>query len=223
MMKKEIFSLIDSEEIARIVSYLEPEEAAEIISEFEVKDQLDIIDEMEIDDAADILMLLDNQEDLIDSLEEKEDIEKVLAYEDNETGAYMSNSYIELYEGMGVKEATKKVIKEAGEISNINHLFVTKDKKYIGAIELKKLIKAKEPLTTNDLVNDYPFAIDIDDIRQTVYKIKDYGVYDMPVLNNNHELIGVITLDDAIEFYHETATDDFEKLAALQIQILRDF
>lgn len=216
--KAQIYSLLDSEKLAELVSYLEAEDAADILSEFDLEKQVELVEMMEPDDAADIIQELEKDEktDLIEKLSENSDVLELIGYDEDETGSAMTNLFIELHPTMDVKQATKLVIKHADEVESINTLFVTEDdEKYVGSISLKALLKAKSPMEVNELMEEYPFVFDKDPISKTVQSIRNYGIYEMPVLDQSYHLVGMITLDDALDIYQEEAQEDYEKLAAL--------
>lgn len=128
----------------------------------------------------------------------------------------MSDDYIDLILGMDIKTATKKVIKEAGQVDILNHIFIVdEENKFKGTVDLRDLIKTKAPAFIDDITELSPYVLDTDDIEEAVHKMKNYGLYDMAVLNEKLELIGILTIDDAIDIYHEESVDDFEKLSAL--------
>lgn len=213
---EKFYKLINEKEVSRIVAYLEPEDAALVIDNFNLESQKNIIDNLDLDDAADIFIHLDQQEELIDTLENEILISKVLNYDENLVGSHMSDGFIPLTLGMGIKQATKLVIDNAAEVETINHLFVVDDNNmFKGMIPLKKLIKARPPQIIDELIVNNPFVLDVDDIEEAIHKIQDYGLYEIAVLNSENKLIGVLTIDDAIEIYHQEAIEDFEKLAAL--------
>lgn len=210
------YSLLDKEKAAQILAFLEPEDAAEVVNTFILDEQKDIIDNLDLDDAADIIVHLDEQDELLKIVENEELINKVLTYDDDFVGAHMSDGFIELQLGMDIKEATKKVISEADEVETLNHLFVVDEKGvFVGTIELRVLIKTKAPAIIDDLVTISPFVYDTDDVLEAVYKIENYGLYEMAVVNSLGVLMGVISIDDAIEIYHDEVTEDFEKFALL--------
>lgn len=215
--EKDLFySLLSEEEIARIIAFMEPEEAADVIDDFDFERQKNIMDTLELDDAADIIVHMDNEEELIHALENEEHISKVLDYDDQEVGAHMSDSFISLNLGMDIKAATKKVIKEAGEVSINNHIFIVdEEKKFKGIVELRDLVKTKAPAYIDDIIKLSPHVLSNDNVEEAIHKLKDYSLYEMPVLNKELELIGILTIDDAIDIYHEESVDDFEKLSAL--------
>lgn len=216
--KDSVYAYLSNEKLAELVSYLEVEEAAEILTEFDLEKQVELVEMMEPDDAVDIILELDleEKEELLDKLSADSDIKELIHYDDDETGSAMTNLYIVVNSSMDVKEATKKVIKEADEVESINTIFVQDDtQKYVGSIPLKALLKAKTPLNVCDIIIDYPFAYDKDPITKTIQSIRNYGIYEMPVINEQHELLGMITLDDALDIYQEEAQEDFEKFTAL--------
>lgn len=215
--EKDVFySLLPEEEIGRIIVYLEPEEAADVIDNFEFEIQKNIMNALDLDDAADIIVHLDNEEKLIDVLENEDIITQVLTYDEDEVGAHMSDDYINLVLGTDIKTATKKVIKEAGQVDILNHIFIVdEENKFKGTVDLRDLVKTKAPAFIDDITEFSPYVLDSDDIEEAIHKMKDYGLYDMAVLNEKLQLIGILTIDDAIDIYHEEAVDDFEKLSAL--------
>ena len=216
--KEKVYSYLSSEKLAELVSYLEVEEAADVLSDFDIEKQVELVEMMEPDDAADIIQELDQdeQDELLEKLGEDSEVIDLINYEDDETGSAMTNLFIVVNPEMDVKVATKKVIKEADEVESINTIFVADDNhNYLGAIPLKTLLKAKTPCAVKDIIEDYPVSYDKDPINKTVQAIRNYGIYEMPVLSEKNELLGMITLDDALDIYQEEAQEDFEKLAAL--------
>lgn len=216
--KDYVYAHLSSEKLAELVSYLEAEEAADVLSDFDLQKQVQLVEMMEPDDAADIILELkkDEQEELLKQLGEDSEVKELIHYEEDETGSAMTNLFMVVDPHMDVKHATKKVIKEAMDVESINTIFVADESHhYIGAIPLKALLKAKTPLEVQEIIEDHPIAYDKDPISQTVQAIRNYGIYEMPVINENHELLGMITLDDALDIYQEEAQEDFEKLAAL--------
>jgi len=213
-----VYVCIQNEKLAEVVSYLEPEEAAEILVEFDLEKQKELVEMMEPDDAVDIIQELETeeQEELLNILDETSDIRQLIDYNDDETGSAMTNLFAVVHPKMDVKQATKKVIKEAAEVESINTVFVTDEHNfYLGALPLKKLLKAKTPMLVESLIEEHPFAYDISSIEETVSDIRNYAIYEMPILNVSHQLLGMITLDDALDIYQEEAQEDFEKLAGL--------
>jgi magnesium transporter len=213
-----VYAVISDEKLADLVSYMDSEKAADILSEFDLKKQKQLVEMMEPDDAADIIQELedDEQEDLLAELGDEADVVQLIQYDEDETGSAMTNQIIVLTPDMDVKQATKLVIKEAADVETISTLFVIDDENhFLGIVPLKKLLKAKTPMPVKDIVEESHYVLDKDPIIQTVQAMNNYEINEMPVCNLNRELLGMITVDDALDIYEEEAQEDFEKLAGL--------
>ncbi len=214
----ELFKYLTKEQIADIVSYLEPEDAADILSEFDLSKQKALVEMMEPDDAVDIIQELedDEQEALINILDKSSDVLSLIEYDEDVAGSLMTNLVLTLTPELDVKDATKKVIREAPEVETINSLFVVdENQQFLGVVALKDLLKAKSPKLVSDILEPSPFVEDLDSIMTTIQKINQYNIYEMPVCNKDGKLLGMVTLDDALDVYEDEAQEDFERLAAL--------
>lgn len=216
--KEQFYKHIDDEKLAEVVSYMEVEQAAIVLSEFDIEKQKRLVEMMEPDDAADIILELedDEQEELVEALGEESDVVQLLSYDEDETGSAMTNLIIAATQNSDIKAVTKKVIKEAVDVESINTIFIVDEQNhYLGVVPLKKLLKAQAPLEIKELIEKREFVYDRDPITETLDKISNYDIYEMPVIDDDHHLLGMITLDDALDIYQEEAQEDFERLAAL--------
>lgn len=206
------------EQLSEMFSYLDPEEAAEYIRELNIEKKAQLLDLMEPNDVRNILFEMEENEkqDILDKLKLKYKISKLLSYDEDESGAHMTNNFISLTPEMDVKLATKKVIAHANDVDTISRLFVVdKEGNFLGAVSLKKLIKTKSPKSIEAIMEDYPHVLDTEPIDEIIHKMRDYSAFEMPVCNESNLLVGMIMMDDALDAYHEEATEDYEKLSAL--------
>lgn len=209
---------LSDETLAEMLSYLEPETAAEVIITLKLDRQTELINFMEPDDATDILLEMDanHQQAILEMLDSQSTIIQLLKYDEEETGAYMTTRLVSLRPTMDVKEATAKVIGQANKVETINRLFVVDDNnRFLGAVSLKALIKSRSPLNIESITETYPTVLDSNPIEESIHKMNDYSTFEMPVCNQEGQLLGMIMMDDALETYHEEATEDYEKLSAL--------
>jgi magnesium transporter len=216
--KEKLYTVITDEKLADLVAYLDSEIGAQILAAFDLSKQKNLIDFMDPDDAADIILELEDedQEALIQTLGEESDVLSLIQYEEDQTGSAMTNLVVKLDISMDVKKATKKVIQEAPEVETISTLFVVdEENRFVGIVDLKKLLKTKIPLTVKDIFEEHPYVFDKDPIIETISKIRNYAIYEMPVVDDEMHLLGIVTLDDALDIYEEEAKEDFEMLAAL--------
>jgi magnesium transporter len=216
--QKKLYQYIDYEQLADLVSYLDADIAANIMQAFDIEKQKEVFNYMDPDDAADIIQELEEeeQEAIIQALDKDSDVLSLINYEEDEAGSLMTNLVLELSPDMDVKQATKKVIQNAPEVETINQLFVVDvNQHFLGVVSLKDLLKAKMPLMISDLMVTSPFVYHKDSITSVISQMNQYNIYAMPVCDEQHVLLGLITLDDAFDVFEEEAQEDFEKLAAL--------
>lgn len=212
-----LYKIIDDHDLGEIFSYLD--DASVYIEEMSVHQAANIINEMDSDDATDIISDVDSdiKEEILSYVDEeqREDIELLSQYDENQAGSIMINNYIEVESNLSVNKAMKKVICEAPNVSDLTTIFITDNKKLLGVINLKELIIAKAPLTVNDIMHDnFNYVSPYDDINDALNLVRDYDIYSLPVLYNG-ELVGIITMDDALTALVNETSDDYAKLSGL--------
>ena len=186
-----------------------------------LKRTADLINEMDSDDAVDFLESVD--ESLIAELRPliKDDIRAnillINSYSRDEIGSLITTNYIKIDENLTIKQATSEVIKQAGTNDNISILYVVdKNNKFSGAIDLKDLIIARKDASLEELiVHSFPYFLGHDKISEHIENLKDYAEDSLPVLNENHEIIGILTAQDIVEIVDDEMGDDYAKLAGL--------
>jgi magnesium transporter len=197
---------------------LDVETAADVIQDLPIEEQLEILVNLEPDDASSIFLEIDEEERqaIREALDDKSDVIKLASYDEDLTGSKMTTNILKMAEKLGVKEAFKNLVKRAPDVESISTIYiVSSENSLLGAISLKKLILAKEPLTLKDILEEYPFVYDDDDLSVTAKAIKNYDMQEMPVVDKSGHLLGVVTMDDAIDAYTDEAIEDYQKIAAL--------
>ena len=216
----QLFELLDDAQKADLLSYLDVDDAADIVENLDTQDTLDIFNEMDPDDAIDIINELEEETstELIEQFtpELKEDILSLKSYNDDETGSIMNTNFITLTADLDVKEAMKTLVLQAPLVETISKLFVIdKHNTFLGVVPLKKLIKAKSPCDIESLYEPSMFALDTDDKESTATLMQEEGINILPVLDENHMLKGIVTVDDAIDTYEDEMIEDFQKMTTL--------
>lgn len=216
----QLFELLDDAQKADLLSYLDVDDAADIVENLDTQDTIDIFNEMDPDDAIDIINELEEETstELIEQFtpELKEDILSLKSYSDDETGSIMNTNFITLTADLDVKEAMKTLVLQAPLVETISKLFVIdKHNTFLGVVPLKKLIKAKSPCDIESLYEPSMFALDTDDKESTATLMQEEGINILPVLDENHMLKGIVTVDDAIDTYEDEMIEDFQKMTTL--------
>lgn len=225
--REQLYRYLSVEQIAEIVTYLEPEIAAEVLASFDKEKQIQTLDEMTADDAIDILQAYEDEtlrDEIVETLQDAEEVKELIKYDDeNLVGAYISNDYVYLHPEMDVKEATTSLIKQAADAESINLLFVIDENDhYLGAVNLKTLVKARSPKKIEEIMITIPSVRYYLPITEAVYDMKNHELYELPVVDEREQLLGILTLDDIIDAAATEAEEDFEKLAALPSSDLKE-
>lgn len=214
-----LYNALGTERISEIFAYLE--DAAPYFEEVELETAAEIIENMDSDDAVDILENIDEEigEKLVDLLDEEasRDIRLIQSYNDDEIGSKMTTNYISIKKGLSVRQAMKELITQADENDNIYTIYVCNDDaSFYGAMELKDLIVAREHADLEDFISTaYPYVYDHEKVSECLEKIKDYAEDSIPVLNEKHQILGVITSQGIIEVVDDEMSEDYAMLAGL--------
>lgn len=216
--RKKLYAIFSDEKLADIFSYLD--DSSKYLLELNNEKIADIIEEMEPDDAADTLAeMSESASDTVYELLEKEtqeEIDALTKYEEDTAGAIMNTHFIWFPAGIDIKVAMKTIVQEAPKVETINTSFVVDSGgRLLGTINLKKLIVTKSPCIIDRIMNtNFQWANVEQDVEEVVKTIKDYDVYELPVLENGI-LKGIITMDDAADALIEEAEEDYAKFAGL--------
>lgn len=216
--KESLFLQASNKSIANLLSYLSIKEAAFWIKKISLDKAIDVLDEISSDDKIDILNALDSKtrRHIIPKLSDNEIIKELMKYDEDKTGAYTNYEIIKIELGLDVKQATKILIKKAPDVESISTIFIVdENNKYQGILSFKTLLKTKSPMKVDNIMEYLEPSNISDDIEKTIQSIKNYKVYEMPVVNDNNELLGMVTSDDALDIVQKEGIEDFEKLAAL--------
>lgn len=141
----------------------------------------------------------------------------IASYTDDEIGSMMTTNYIAIPQTASVKEAMRELIRQSAENDNISTLYVIDDQGlYCGAIDLKDLIRARDYTSLDKIiVHSYPFVHDHDQIEECMDWISDYEEDSLPVLNAADQLVGVLTVQDIMDYREEESREVYNKLAGI--------
>lgn len=214
----QLYDILDHKVMADIFSYIE--DAKEYIEEMNQNKAAHIIEEMDADDAIDLLENLDDdyKKKLIALMEEetKKDILLIQSYQEDEIGSVMTTNFIAIDSHFTIRQAMKQLVQKAADHDNIMTIYVLKDNQFYGVIDLKDLIIARENDQLQDIITkSYPYVYDHEKIDDCMNYLVDYSEDSIPVLNQNKELIGVITSQDIVEMMDDEMGEDYAKLAGL--------
>lgn len=205
----EFFSEIDSEKQIELLSEMEPSFISKMMEEMDADDAADIIGELSTGEAVTYLAQMDK--------ESADDIKGLLMYDENTAGSHMTQAVITVQTSDSVKEAMRKLVDAAPDAETIYTLYALDDElKLAGVISLKELILARASERIEDIMTSRVISIQFDENQEKAARlIQDYDITALPVVDQNQNLLGIITVDDVIDVIKEEAEDDFLKLAGI--------
>jgi Mg/Co/Ni transporter MgtE len=167
----------------------------------------DILEWMSPDEAADVLGDLPEAkaEDLLNRMEgeEQADVAELLPYEDDTAGGLMTTEFVTLPRNLTVGEALARLREMAETPNMIYYLYVVEEEdswKLCGVIALRSLILADSSVPLEDVMRDeFQTAQPDDSAREVAEKIAEYNLLALPVIDDTGEILGIITVDDAME------------------------
>lgn len=217
--RKRLYQILGVERVSEIFAYLD--DVGTYLEELEPEKAADIIENMDADDAVDVLEEVDEEtrNQLIELMDEesKEDINLIRSYDEDEIGSIMTTNYIEISRRLTIKQAMRELIAQAEENDNITTIYVKDDDhSFYGAINLKDLIVARNYVELDTLISQsYPYVRDHEMIADCIERLKDYAEDSIPVLNDENEILGVITSQDIVEVVDDEMGEDYAMLAGL--------
>lgn len=220
-----VAALLDQQQLAEIFEHMEEEERLRFFPELPVKQAVALLNSgLEPDVAAELLRISGSaRRDLIVDLldpEVRDDIRLISSFTEDQIGSQMSTNFIQIPRKSTVKEAMKLLKQQAADNDNIQTLYVLDENGQLaGAIDLKDLIIARSIQPLSDIVaENYPYIYASEETDEILDEIRDYGEDSIPVLNNDNQLIGVITAADVLALYQEEMEEDYARLAGLSAQ-----
>lgn len=147
----------------------------------------------------------------------KEKVFGGVLFEGERFGDYVSRNFVLLEECLSVKEAMRRLVARAGECEEIDVLFVADAAgRYRGAIELKRLITAREGTPLVSLMNcDYPFVFAERPVDENIEQLREFVGGTLPVLDAEYHQIGIISVERIVKILDEEYGEDYARLAGL--------
>ena len=184
-------------------------ELREVMDELFMDDTVDIIDEMPATVAKRILSQTDaNTRKMINQL---------LAYPDDSAGSIMTTEYVDLKKNMTVDAAFDRIRKIGLDTETIYTCYVTDaSRRLLGIVTVKDLLLNEKTCVIGDIMDEnIIFANTLDDKEEVAGQFEKYDLMALPVVDKENRLVGIITVDDAIDVIQDEATEDIEKMAAI--------
>ena len=216
-----LYRLLPKETAAEVFVELEPESQEMLINGFSNTELTEVLDELYLDDAVDIveempasvvIRILDKA-----TPEMRKSINEILKYPEDSAGSIMNMEFLSLKKDMTVEDAFKRIRRIGGELETINILYVTDPTRHLlGVLSVRDLLLAEEDDLIEEIMDsDVVWAKTTDDKEDVAQALSKYDFLAMPIVDLEKRLVGIVTVDDAMDVIEEETTEDFEKMAAM--------
>lgn len=216
-----VFRLLPKELAADAFAYMNPDEQTVLVEAFSDKELHDVVNELYVDDAAD--MIEEMPASLVKRILRHTDAEtrvlinQILNYPKDSAGSIMTMEYVDLERGMTVEEAFDRIRAIGVEKETVYTCYVTDSRRKLkGIVTVKDLLLApKNELIRNIMETNIIYVSTHTDKEEVASLFGKYDFLAVPVVDNEERLVGIVTVDDAIDVIQDEATEDIEMMAAI--------
>lgn len=193
----------------------------ELINEMPTSEIVDILETMPTDDVADLVGRLpdDRSSEILEKMktEGSEEVENLLSYKDDTAGGIMVPDFIALSEDVTAREAINSLQTEYQDVEMPFYLYVVNEYGYlVGVMSLRQLVVVPPETLLKDFMTTDVFFVTTDTDQEEVAKIvARYDILAVPVVEDSHKLVGIVTVDDVIDIIRQEATEDILKMAGV--------
>jgi len=215
------FRILNKENAGEVFSFFEPEMKEKLIEHLTDKELKCVIDELYMDDKVDLLEEMPSNvvKRILKHVkaEDRQLINEMLKYPKDSAGSIMTTEFVDLKENMTVEEALNKIRKIGLEKETIYYSYVlTAKRSLVGIVDLKRLVIRGKDEKLKDLMETNLIKVTTSEDKENVAKLlSKYNLLAIPVVDTEDKLVGIITVDDAIDVIQDEATEDLEKMAAM--------
>lgn len=216
-----VFRLLPKDEAADVFSYIDPDLQKKLIYSFTDKELKQVVDELYMDDTVDLIEEMPSNvvKRILKNVpkEEREVINELLKYPEDSAGTIMTTEFIDLKINMTVEEAFEKIRKIGINNETVYTCYVLDiRRKILGIVDIKELLLASKETLIKDIMETNVITVNtLEDKEEVAKKFDKYDFIALPVVDKEERLVGIITVDDAMDVLQEENTEDFEIMAAI--------
>jgi CBS domain-containing protein len=200
-----VLAALDDEAVADAIEEMEPETQVEVLEGLAPERAADILEEMSPDDAADLVADLSDstRQELLGLMEadEAEELGGLLAFPEDSAGGLMTTEFVAVRADLTAAETIERLRELEPDAETIYYVYVVDgDGRLVGVLSLRDLIVAQPATPIGEVMIDEPVTVDVladrDDVAGIVAR---YNLLAVPVVDADQKLVGIVTVDDAID------------------------
>ena len=207
----EVFAYLESEDQMNIVNSITDRELSELVDELFLDDTVDFLEEVPASVVTRVLKIADK--------ETRQLINRFLRYPENSAGSIMTIEMVQLHDNLTVAQAIENIRRTGIDKETIYTCYcIDKARHLVGTINLSELIFNEDNTLLSEIMEDDASLISVNTLDDQEYVadiVRKYDLLSVPVTDNEGRLVGIVTIDDAVDVMEEEVTEDFEKMAAM--------
>ncbi|MBI2251574.1 MAG: magnesium transporter [Armatimonadetes bacterium] len=203
--RTQLFSSLDTEIAASTLEELEEKVQISLFNSLNDKQASEILEEMAPDEAADLLLELPDERsnELLNLMEEKEakEVKQLLSYDENSAGGMMTTEYISISQNLTAQETINLLRELEPKAELVYYLYVVDENNHLtGVLSLRDLIIAKPETKVKDFMYTKVYKTKLNyNIKEAAEIINKYDLLAVPVVNEENQIKGIVTIDDIME------------------------
>ena len=216
-----IFRLLPKELASDVFAEMEPELQSKLIDAFSDKELGEVLGDMFLDDTVDVIeeMPANVVKRILKNVDgdTRKQINQILNYPEDSAGSLMTTEYVDLRPAMTVREAFDHIRHTGVDKETIYICYIIgPTRKLLGLVSVRELLLATPDTVLRDMMETNIISVTTLDDREDVANLfTRYDFTALPVVDRENRLVGIVTVDDAIDVLQEEATEDIEKMAAI--------
>lgn len=216
-----VFRLLKKDTAADVFAELDPEKQAELIEAMTDREIALILNDLFVDDAVD--MIEEMPAGMVERImknatpETRKEINRFLSYPEDSAGSVMTSEFIDLKKDLTAEQAVARIRRIGLDKETVYVAYVTNASRVLeGVVPLKSLLFADPQDRIEDIMNpNVIFATTQDDKESVARTISHYDLLALPIVDKEKRLVGLVTVDDALDVLETEATEDIERMAAI--------
>jgi magnesium transporter len=224
-----LFKLIDSEKTADMLTELDEGVRESILDALSSEEIATEINELDTDDAVDIVaeLPMEIRKEVIDQISDTEhadDIRELLTYDENSAGGLMAKELVRVNQNWTVTRCVREMRIQAQEVTRVHSIYVVDNEDVLlGRLSLKDLLTANEKSKIASIYIPKVDYVQVDIDGEEVAKIMSkYDLEAIPVVNENKQLVGRVTIDDIVDLIKDEAEKDYQLAAGISSDVEAD-
>ena len=217
--QQELLRPLTPEQAAEILEQMEPQQAARVFSEVAQPELSDILDMASPDVAADLLKQLpeEQSQEALEGMEEGRDVTPLLQYPDDSAGGIMTTEYVSVREDMTAAIALDSVRILGPSVEDVGSVVIVDEEgKLEGSLSLVHLALARPTTLIREIMNQEVVSVAAETDQEECARLMErYDLKNLPVVDENRRLLGVILVDDLVDVLADEATEDMYRMGRI--------